>query len=146
MADHPRRLVAEQPDAYLGDFAASLSNLGNRFSELDRRAEALNAAQEATEIRRQLATDQPDAYLGEGETWIKLGSDEKAIRAFEKALEVEPDHPGALCVLAFNAIASKDLPKARLWMERIRAQPRTDPAQAAALRDLFQKTFNVPAE
>jgi tetratricopeptide (TPR) repeat protein len=43
--------------------ARLLSNLGVRLSDLGRREPALQAAQEAVDIRRRLAQDRPDAFL-----------------------------------------------------------------------------------
>jgi hypothetical protein len=41
----------------------SLNNLANRLRGLNRREEALAAAQEATDIYRRLAADRPDAFV-----------------------------------------------------------------------------------
>ena len=57
-----RELAAAYPDRYRPDLAASLSNLGVRFSALGRPAEALPAEQEAVAIRRELAAAYPDRY------------------------------------------------------------------------------------
>ena len=54
---------AERPDAFLRDLAMSLNNLANRLRGLNRREEALAAAQEATDIYRRLAADRPDAFV-----------------------------------------------------------------------------------
>jgi tetratricopeptide (TPR) repeat protein len=58
-----RRLAAQHPDAFLPDLAMSLNNLGNRLSEMGRRAEALQATQEAVDLYRRLAAQHPDAFL-----------------------------------------------------------------------------------
>jgi tetratricopeptide (TPR) repeat protein len=41
----------------------SLNNIGNRLSDLGRREEALNAAEEAVTLRRDLARSRPDAVI-----------------------------------------------------------------------------------
>jgi hypothetical protein len=50
------------PDRYRPDLARSLSNLGIQLSEVGRRAEALQATEEAVTIRRELAAAMPDRY------------------------------------------------------------------------------------
>ena len=50
-------------DAYLSDFAASISNLAISLGEAGLRAEGLAAAQEAVDLRRELVTLNRDAYL-----------------------------------------------------------------------------------
>jgi tetratricopeptide (TPR) repeat protein len=54
---------AQNPDAFLPYLAASLNNLGAVLSELGRREEALQATQEAVDLRRRLAAQHPDAFL-----------------------------------------------------------------------------------
>ncbi len=58
-----RRLASERPDAFIPDLAGSLNNLANRLSDLGRREDALNAAEEAVSIRRRLASERPDAFI-----------------------------------------------------------------------------------
>jgi tetratricopeptide (TPR) repeat protein len=72
----------------------SLNNLGNRLSELGRREEALQAAEEAVEIRRGLAETRPDALLPDlagslnnlGNRLSELGRREEALQAAEEAV------------------------------------------------------------
>ena len=56
LAQADRRLVSDNPAAHEPDLAASLSNLGNRLSAVERLEEALTAKQEAVEIRRRSVT------------------------------------------------------------------------------------------
>jgi len=60
-----RRLAAARPDAYEGELAGSLHNLGNRWSSLRRMEEAVKATQEAVGIYQRLAAGQPDVYAGD---------------------------------------------------------------------------------
>ena len=53
--DIRRRLAQSQPDAFLPNLATSLSNHGNRLSDLGRHEEALAATREAADIYRRLA-------------------------------------------------------------------------------------------
>ena len=57
-----RDLAAANPDRYRPDLAGSLNNLGIRFSELGRPADALPVTEEAVTIRRDLAAANPDRY------------------------------------------------------------------------------------
>ena len=47
-----RSLVAEYPRSYTPKLAGQLGNLGDRLSELNRHAEALNATQESVTLYR----------------------------------------------------------------------------------------------
>lgn len=90
-----RDLAAHEPD-----LASSLSNLGSHLAEAGRRAEALEAAEEAVEIRRRLAdpaTGNPTAYepdLASSLTvwaWVLLNTQQdlsSALRATSEAAEI----------------------------------------------------------
>jgi tetratricopeptide (TPR) repeat protein len=91
-----RRLAAQHPDAFLPDLAMSLANLGNRLSEMGRRAEALQATREAVEIFRRLAQTYPQAFLSFlADSLHNLGADlfslrqrEEAVQALREAVEI----------------------------------------------------------
>ncbi len=98
------------------DLAASLTNLGNFYSDLGRREEALRAAVRASEIDQQLAAQNPDAFEPDlagslsnlGNRYGALGRREEALQAAERASEIyqrlaaqnpdafEPDLAGSL--------------------------------------------------
>lgn len=86
----------ENPEGFLLDFMACLSNLGNLLYELGRKGEALNVIQEAVEKCRQLTISNPDVFLpdlAEGfdilETrFSELGQEEEALRAAQEADEI----------------------------------------------------------
>ena len=88
-----RRLAEANPDAYLPDLAASLTNLGTLLSGLGRREQALNPAEEATGIYRRLAEANPNAYLPDLATSLTnlgthlsgLGRREQALKPAEEA-------------------------------------------------------------
>ena len=69
--------------------AMTLNNLGNCLSELGRREEALEAAEEAVKIRRELAKSRPDVFLPDlagsfnnlGQCLSELGRREEALTA-----------------------------------------------------------------
>jgi tetratricopeptide (TPR) repeat protein len=57
-----RDLAGTDPKRYRPDLARCLANLGIRYAELDRPAEALSPTEEAVTIRRELASVNPDRY------------------------------------------------------------------------------------
>jgi tetratricopeptide (TPR) repeat protein len=85
----------------------SLHNLGDRLSEMGRRAEALEATQEAVEIRRRLAAQHPDAFLPDlasslhnlGIRLSEMGRRAEALQATQEAVEIRrrlaAQHPDA---------------------------------------------------
>lgn len=91
-----RELAAASPDRYRPDLAAALSNLGVRFSELGRPADALPATQEAVALYRELAAAIPDRYRPYLATALSvladalaaLGRNEEAAVARAEALHV----------------------------------------------------------
>jgi len=91
-----RQLAQAQPQAFLPDLAASLTNLGAMLSELGRREEALQATEEAVALYRQLAQAQPQAFLPDlamslnnlGKMLSDLGRREEALEATEEAVAI----------------------------------------------------------
>jgi tetratricopeptide (TPR) repeat protein len=83
-----QQLAARNPDAFEPDLAASLTNLGVRYSDLGRREEALRAAERAVEIHERLAAQNPDALERDlagsltnlGSSYCDLGRREEALR------------------------------------------------------------------
>jgi tetratricopeptide (TPR) repeat protein len=76
--------------------AGSLNNLANRYSELNRREEALRAAEEAVGLYRQLAGANPAAFTPDlamslnnlAAFYSALNRREEALRAAEEAVEL----------------------------------------------------------
>jgi tetratricopeptide (TPR) repeat protein len=76
--------------------AMSLNNLANRLSDLGHREEALTAAQEAVQLRRQLAAARPDAFLPDlamslnnlANRLSDLGHREEALTAAQEAVQL----------------------------------------------------------
>ncbi|MCG8356528.1 MAG: tetratricopeptide repeat protein, partial [Kiloniellales bacterium] len=92
--------VAEpKPDDVTQELARIATHLANRLSDLGRREEALTAAQEAVDIRRDLAQAQPDAfkpYLATslnnlGTMLSHLGRREEALTAAQEAVNIRRD-------------------------------------------------------
>ena len=58
----PKLDFPRSPERYRGDLASALTNLGARFCDLGRPADALPVTEEAVAIYRELATASPDHY------------------------------------------------------------------------------------
>ncbi|MDT7884694.1 MAG: tetratricopeptide repeat protein, partial [Thermoflexus sp.] len=86
------RMTGKEPE----ERAWVLNRLGFALSALGRRAEALQATQEAVEIRRRLAAQHPDAFLPDlamslnnlGNRLSEIGEPEKALAAYEEAVRI----------------------------------------------------------
>ena len=106
-----RELVEVDRDAFLPDLASALNNLGNRYSEVGRRQEALAPTEEAVRLRRALAQDNP-AFLPDlamalnnlGICYSELGRRQEALAPTEEAAEtyraLAQDNPAFLPDLA----------------------------------------------
>jgi CHAT domain-containing protein/tetratricopeptide (TPR) repeat protein len=89
------RELAKTNPAFLNDLAASLTNLGNRYSELGRRQEALAPTEEAVKIYRELAKVNP-AFQGDlatslnnlGNCYSELGRRQEALAPTEEAVKI----------------------------------------------------------
>jgi tetratricopeptide (TPR) repeat protein len=78
----------------------SLNNLGNRFSRLGRREDALAASQEAVDIYRSLAQARPDAFLPD--LAMSLGALSQSFVSAERAGEAaSATHEGLAIVVSF---------------------------------------------
>ena len=87
---------------YLPDIARSLTDLGTRFSELDRPDDALRAEQEAVTIRRELAAANPDRYRPDLASCLaNLG-----VWCSELGLPAEAVPPTREAVSCFRALAA----------------------------------------
>jgi len=104
-----------------------------QLSAASRFPEAIAEFQETIRLRPQEA----EAYVDLAIVYIQLDRTDEGIAAMHNALKVEPEHPGALSTLAFNAINNGDEAGAREWLRHIRLQPRVAPE----IRDMLVKTF-----
>ncbi|MEZ4632650.1 MAG: tetratricopeptide repeat protein [Deinococcales bacterium] len=92
-----RKLAQSNPDAFLPDLAISLNNLGNMYSDLGQRSEALKATERAVAIREKLAQSNPDAFLPDlamslnnlGIRYSNLGQRSEALKATERAVAIK---------------------------------------------------------
>jgi hypothetical protein len=68
------------------------------------------------------------------------------VEQLKAALEAEPEHPGALSILAFYSITTGNESEANRWLTRIAAQPRVTQDRltqlVAAYRKQFGREFN----
>jgi tetratricopeptide (TPR) repeat protein len=98
LADLYRARLARTPREEPEERARVLNRLGFALSEMGRREEALQAAQEAVEIRRQLAAQHPDAFLPDlanslnnlGVMLSEMGRRAEALQATQEAVELSP--------------------------------------------------------
>ncbi len=97
-----RRLVHSDKDAFLPDLAMALSNLGNRYSEVGRRQEAVAPTEEAVALRRDLAAAnpayQPDlaaALNNLGNRYSEVGRRQEAVAPTEEAVALYREQAAA---------------------------------------------------
>jgi tetratricopeptide (TPR) repeat protein len=80
------------------DYGKALADLIINQIEQEKLEEALAYAKRLTRI----GADNPDSYLSLGNVYSASGDYSSGIDAYEKALAMAPDHPGALSGLAHN--------------------------------------------
>jgi len=118
-ADLFRASAANNPDLQ-APWAAALNSLANTLSELGRREEALDKAQEAVRIREQLAKAKPDAFLPGlamslnvlaislselGRRDEALGKAQEAARIYEQLAKAGPDASLPDLAMSLNNLA-----------------------------------------
>ncbi len=110
-----------------------------------RKSGSIMPAIEAYRRSLQLRGNEADAHVELATLLFQVERANEAVAQLRRAIEVEPDHPTALTVLALSAISAGDEVSARQWIERIRAQPRVAPTQVhqllVAYRDRFGRDF-----
>ena len=89
----------------------------------------------------QLRPNEADAFVELATLLLQTERAPDAGPLLLRALEVEPDHPTALSLLALTAISASDEAGARRWITRIRAQPRIPTAQAEQILTAFRGQF-----
>jgi tetratricopeptide (TPR) repeat protein len=92
-------------------------------------------------ISARLRPNEPDAYIELGNTLVGLNRVEEGVEQWKAALNAEPEHPGALSILAFYAITSGNQPEADRWLARIAAQPRVTKDRLTQLSAAYRKQF-----
>jgi tetratricopeptide (TPR) repeat protein len=119
LADLYQARLARTPREEPEERARVLNRLGFALSEMGRRAEALQATQEAVEIRRRLAAQHPDAFLPYlaaslndlGAMLSEMGRRAEALQATQEAVEIRrrlaAQHPDAF--LPYLAASLNDL-------------------------------------
>ncbi len=108
-----------------------------RLAAASRAAEAAREYQESIRLR----PNEAEAYVGLANVDFQLGKSDEGLAALQQALAVEPEHPGALAVLAFYAIRNGDRAGAREWLRHIRLQPRVPPEVRDPLWQAFRQQF-----
>lgn len=101
LVDAERRAIVSTDEPGGAELARRLSNLGVRLSQLNRREEALAAAQEAVALRRALARARPDAFNPDlAASLSNLGNRLSALNRREDALAAEQEAVALRRVLA----------------------------------------------
>jgi len=117
-------------DKYFSAYAALLTSAAPAG---DMGKDTLNKALEAYNRTQQIAPKNPFYYEREGEIYLKLGSNNKAIDAFHKAVEIEPNYLGARRKLAQTLKETGKVDEAeeqyRILLTKINEIPRQPPAE-----------------
>lgn len=106
-----------------------------------RKGKQTEEAGDEFKISIRLRPNEAAAYVELGSMYIEIERVADGVEQLRKALEAEPEHPGALSILAFHAIASRDETEARLWLIRVKRQPRVSKEQAETLFTDYRQTF-----
>lgn len=106
-----------------------------------RKAGRAEAALNEFMISARLRPNEPDAYIELGNTLISLNRVAEGVEQLKAALNAEPEHPGALSILAFHAITTGDESEANRWLARIAAQPRVTQDRVNQLLAVYRKQF-----
>jgi tetratricopeptide (TPR) repeat protein len=106
---------------------------------------AAGRVREAEADYRSIITLRPDESFGYVEFAKFLFTQnriEEAIAVLNKGIEIEPEEPMILSIMAFHAISIGDEARARQLLQRMKAQPRTTADSIDALVINFRKAFN----
>ncbi len=107
--------------------------MANQLTAAGRYADAVGEYQEAIRLR----PDEAEGYISLANAYFQLERTSEGLAAVHRALAVEPEHPGALSLLAYTAINTGDEAGAREWLRHVRQQPRVAPE----LREVLLKSF-----
>jgi len=107
-----------------------------------RYADSVGEYQEAIRLR----PDEAQGYLSLATAYFQLDRIKEGLEEIHRALAVEPEHPGALSMLAYNAINSGDEAGAREWLRHVRQQPRVVPELREVLTKTFVERFGHPPD
>jgi tetratricopeptide (TPR) repeat protein len=105
----------------------------NQLTAAGRFPEAIEQYKEAIRLR----PEEAEALIDLAEVYFQLDRTDEGIAEIYRALKAEPEHPGALSILAFNAINNGDEAGAREWLRHVKQQPRV----AQEIRDMLVKAF-----
>jgi len=104
----------------------------------------LEEAVEEFRISIRLRPNEADAYVDFASVCFNLDRVTEGVDALQTALRVEPEHPGALSILAFHAIQTGDETAARQWMKRVQNQPRVAHGLRERLLAAYREQFGHP--
>lgn len=89
----------------------------------------------------ELRPNEAAAYVEAAHVHVARGELERGVEYLNRAVQAEPDNPGALIFLAFHAISTGNKPEADRWMYRVSQQPRVEPEPAARLIAAYRAKF-----
>ena len=105
----------------------------NQLNAAGRYPEAIEEFKQAIHLR----PDEAEAHISLAGVYFQLDRTNDGLAEIDEALKVEPEHPGALATLAYNAINNGDEAGARKWLSHVKQQPRVAPE----VRDVLLKAF-----
>jgi len=112
----------------------------HRLAAAGRTDEAIAAYHESFRLR----PDEAAPLFSVAKIHFEQGRDAEGIAELERALQAEPGFPPALSILAYHAITTGDQAGARLWLERVRQQPRVTRSERDQLVKAFTDRFGSP--
>ena len=135
LAKSLRPLAEADPDVFASDLASALNNLSNRLADAGRWTEALEASEEAVEIRRPLAEADPATYApnlamalsnfsirlgGAGRLTEALEAIEESVETYRPLTEADPATYAPNLASALNNLSNR-LADAGRWAEALEA-------------------------
>ncbi len=110
---------------------------GRRLKAQGRLREALAAFEESRRLRPSESVSLYEKAL----TYFALNEEDKAIEATQRALEITPDDPLALAIMAMYATMKGTEGEAGRWLQRARQQPRVDRQQLSDIEQKYRQRF-----
>lgn len=113
------------------------TELAGRLVRANRNAEADKEYKRVLVLR----PDEAFPYINYAKFLFGQERIEEAAAILDKGLQIEPEEPMMLTILAFHAITIGDEAKARNWIQHLKDQPRTPQGSLKSLLDNFKNQF-----
>ena len=88
-----------------------------------------------------LHVEEADPYVELAIVYFQLRRFDEGKKILHDALNAEPGHPGALTILALQAIRSGDQKSSKHWLQLLERQPNAPPQEVAGVKQFYQKSF-----